>query len=274
MARNRIEIEENDPAMEQFRAFLDELVKAQKRFSEAAETDADEAAQGMSRHLLNVLEIQTLQSRRDSTRFDIENIADARYLKAVLADELLLNGNWAGRERWTSTLLESTLFRTNIAGDLVFKKIEALLSDREPSRREMARLYLFALAMGFQGRFRGGGDEAQARLRSYREELYEFIYQRRADLGELRHRGLGGPRSGGGGVGLYEHALAYRAAQVAEREPLERHGVARRRRVAGYLGDLVAVAIVARPPGAARRHCRGSEFMSALHRQVIAGAPC
>ena len=183
MARTRIETEENDLAMEQFRAFFDELVKAQRRFSEAPDTDPDEAAQGMSRHLLNVLEIQTLQSRRDSTRFDIENVADARYLKAVLADELLLNAQWAGRERWTSYLLESALFRTNIAGDLVFKKIEALLSDREPSRREIARLYLFALAMGFQGRFRGAGEQADARLRSYREELYEFIYQRRADLG-------------------------------------------------------------------------------------------
>jgi type VI secretion system protein ImpK len=35
--------------------------------------------------------------------------------------------------------------------------------------------------MGFQGRFRG--TDAAAQLRSYREELYEFIYQRRADLG-------------------------------------------------------------------------------------------
>ena len=183
MARTRIEAEEHDLAMEQFRAFFDELVKAQRRVADVPDTDPDEAAQGMSRHLLNVLEIQTLQSRRDSTRFDIENVADARYLKAVLADELLLNTQWAGRERWTSYLLESALFRTNIAGDLVFKKIEALLSDREPSRREIARLYLFALAMGFQGRFRGAGEQADARLRSYREELYEFIYQRRADLG-------------------------------------------------------------------------------------------
>lgn len=183
MARTRIETEEHDLAMEQFRAFFDELVKAQRRVSDVPDTDPDEAAQGMSRHLLNVLEIQTLQSRRDSTRFDIENVADARYLKAVLADELLLNTQWAGRERWTSYLLESALFRTNIAGDLVFKKIEALLSDREPSRREIARLYLFALAMGFQGRFRGAGEQADARLRSYREELYEFIYQRRTDLG-------------------------------------------------------------------------------------------
>ncbi|MGA7812387.1 DotU family type IV/VI secretion system protein [Caballeronia sp.] len=181
MARNRLESEENDLIMTQFRSFLEELIRAQKRFSEVPDADPEPAAQGLSRHLLNLLEIQTLESRREGTRFDMENLADARYLKAVLADEILLNTPWTGRERWTAYLLESTLFRTNVAGDLVFRKIEQLLSDREPSRRDVARICLFSLAMGFQGRFRGA--DAAGQLRSYREELYEFIYQRRADLG-------------------------------------------------------------------------------------------
>jgi type VI secretion system protein ImpK len=181
MARIRPEPEEDDLVTEQFRTFLDELMMAQARFSELPDADPDLAAQGLSRHLLNLLEIQTLQSRRDSTRFEMEIVADARYLKAVLADEILLNTPWAGRERWTAYLLESTLFRTNVAGDLVFRRIEQLLSERETSRRSIARLYLFSLAMGFQGRFRGA--DAAERLRSYREELYEFVYHRRADLG-------------------------------------------------------------------------------------------
>jgi type VI secretion system protein ImpK len=181
MARNRPEPDEDDLVTEQFRTFLDELVRAQTRFSELPDADPDLAARSMSRHLLDLLEIQTLQSRRDSTRFEMETIADARYLKAVLADEILLNSQWAGRDRWTGYLLESTLFRTNIAGDQIFRRIEQLLSDREPSDRNLARLYLFALAMGFQGRFRD--TDAAARLRSYREELYEFVYQRRPDLG-------------------------------------------------------------------------------------------
>ncbi|MGF6380547.1 DotU family type IV/VI secretion system protein [Paraburkholderia atlantica] len=181
MARIRPEAEEDDLVTEQFRTFLDELMMAQARFSELPDADPDLAAQGLSRHLLNLLEIQTLHSRRDSTRFEMEIVADARYLKAVLADEILLNTPWAGRERWTAYLLESTLFRTNVAGDLVFRRIEQLLSERETSRRSIARLYLFSLAMGFQGRFRGA--DAAERLRSYREELYEFVYQRRADLG-------------------------------------------------------------------------------------------
>jgi len=181
LPRSRPDADEDDLVTGQFRAFLDELDKAQARVSAGAQLSPEAAAQELSRHMLGLLEIQTLQARRDSTRFDVENLADARYLKAVLADEILLNAEWAGRERWTAHLFESTLFRTNVAGDLVFQRIEQLLSDREPSRRSIARLYLFALAVGFQGRFRG--TDVVQRLRGYREELYEFVYQRRADLG-------------------------------------------------------------------------------------------
>jgi type VI secretion system protein ImpK len=181
MARYRPETEEDDLVTEQFRAFLGELLQARARAADVPDVDAELAAQGMSRHLLNLLEIQTLQSRRDSTRFEMEDVADGRYLKAVLADEMLLNTPWAGQEAWQGHLLESTLFRTNVAGDQVFRRIEQLLLDREPSRRNIARLYLFALSLGFQGRFRGA--DADARLRSLRGELYEFVYQRRPDLG-------------------------------------------------------------------------------------------
>lgn len=181
LTRNRPDGDDDGLVTEQFRGFLDELESVRTRVSAGGDASPEGAAQELSRHMQSLLEIQTLQARRDSTRFDAENLADARYLKAVLADEILLNTDWAGRERWTAHLFESTLFRTNVAGDLVFQRIEQLLSDREPSRRSIARLYLFALAVGFQGRFRGV--DAAQRLRGYREELYEFVYQRRADLG-------------------------------------------------------------------------------------------
>ncbi|MES2183300.1 MAG: DotU family type IV/VI secretion system protein [Pseudomonadota bacterium] len=180
MARYTPETATDDHMTQQFRAFYDEVVKARTRATESGETDPEAAALALSRHLENLIELQTLESRRESTRFELENVADARYLKAALADEILLNSPWIGRERWTAHLLESSLFRTNIAGDLVFRRIEQMLSEREPSRRDMARLYLFALALGFQGMYRGSTDVAP--LHGLREELYQFVYQRQADL--------------------------------------------------------------------------------------------
>ncbi|RYZ11757.1 MAG: DotU family type IV/VI secretion system protein [Comamonadaceae bacterium] len=180
MARNTPDVALDDHLTQQFRAFYEEIVRARDRTADTRETDPAAVAAALARHLENLLELQTLESRRESSRFQLEDVADARYLKAALADEILLHTPWVGREYWTAHLLESSLFRTNIAGDLIFSRIEKLLSDREPARRDIARLYLFALALGFQGTHRGAHEAAQ--LRGLREELFEFVYQRQPDF--------------------------------------------------------------------------------------------
>lgn len=181
MARQTADKSDDDHLVRQFRAFYDEVARAQVRAIEMRETDAEAAAQSLERHLENLIELQTLESKREGSRFELESIADARYLKAALADEMLLNTPWIGRDRWTSHLLEAALFRTSVAGDRIFEQIEDVLSTREPSRRDIARLYLFALALGFQGKYRGMDESA--RLIGLREELFQFVYQRPAALG-------------------------------------------------------------------------------------------
>ena len=180
MTRQTNEKVEDDHMVTQFRVFYDEVSKAQTRAIEMRETDANLAAQSVSKHLENLIELQTLESKREGNRFELESIADARYLKAALADEMLLNMQWIGRERWTEHLLEASLFRTSVAGERVFERIEELLSSREPSLRNLAGIYLSALALGFQGKFRGLED--RGRFDSYRQELYQFVYQRRPDV--------------------------------------------------------------------------------------------
>jgi type VI secretion system protein ImpK len=180
MARQTRDKLDDDHLVKQFRAFFDEVSKAQSRAIEMRETDPDQAAQSVSKHLENLIELQTLESQREGNRFEMESIADGRYLKAALADEILLNTQWIGRDAWTAHLLEASLFRTSVAGERVFQRIEALLSNREPSLRTLASLYLSTLALGFKGKFRGSADDG--RLAGYREELFQFIYQRRADL--------------------------------------------------------------------------------------------
>jgi type VI secretion system protein ImpK len=180
MARTNRDRIDDDQMNSQFRAFYGEVAKAQARALELRETDADGAAQSVSKHLEGLIELQTLESKRDGNRFELESIADARYLKAALADEILLNTDWIGRERWTEHLLEAALFRTSIAGEKVFTRIEQVLSSREPSLRPVAALYLSALALGFQGKYHGVQDSPK--FAGYRQELFQFVYQKRADL--------------------------------------------------------------------------------------------
>ncbi|MGI4859085.1 MAG: DotU family type IV/VI secretion system protein [Janthinobacterium lividum] len=175
---------DTDLLTKQFSAFVDEVVSAPTRLAESMAIDPDDAARALSVRLQRLMDFQDAHVEREVTRFEIDNAADARYLKAALADEILLTRPWAGRESWTQHLLESAVFQTHVAGDAVFERIDRLLADQDPARRRLARLYLFALAMGFEGRYRGDAD--LGRLENYRAELFHFAYRRRPDVGRRR----------------------------------------------------------------------------------------
>jgi type VI secretion system protein ImpK len=62
----------------------------------------------------------------------------------------------------------------------VFDDIKQLLRAREPAQRTLAQLYLFTLALGFQGQYRD--QSAKDLLGDLRRELFQFVFQRQADL--------------------------------------------------------------------------------------------
>ena len=97
-----------------------------------------------------------------------------------MADEILLRQDWPGREVWGEHLLEAALFRSSVAGQKVFDDIKHLLRARESAQRTLAQLYLFTLALGFQGQYRG--QPAKELLGDLRRELFQFVFQRQADL--------------------------------------------------------------------------------------------
>jgi type VI secretion system protein ImpK len=169
-----------DLASMQFRDFFGVLRRAVDAVRQVPESQAAALAQALSNQLTQLIELHTLEARRTGGKAAMETEGEARFLKAALADELLLFTDWAGRTHWHHVLLEANLFRTSQAGQKVFQDIEQILSAREPAQRNLARLYLYALSLGFQGRYRGTGKLDP--LVELRRELYQFIYQRPADL--------------------------------------------------------------------------------------------
>lgn len=168
--------------MQQFREFYDQLELACGNAPKfAAHEEIEELVKNLGRQLENFIELQTLEVRRGSNRFAQQSNQQALYLKVALADEILLKREWAGRDVWCQHLLETALFRTSIAGEKVFSDIEQMLREREPSQRSLAQLYLFALALGFEGKYRN--HNADSHLVGLRSELFQFAFQRPADLG-------------------------------------------------------------------------------------------
>ena len=168
-----------DLASVQFRDFYDVLARAAQAATRLGDGEAKSAAEALSRQLCQLIELQTLEARRIGGKAGIEAEVQGRFLKAALADEVLLNTEWAGRTYWRHVLIEATLFKSSFAGDRVFDDMDQLLREREASRRNLGRLYLYLLSLGFQGRYRG---LQQDKIAEYRRELFQFVYQRPADL--------------------------------------------------------------------------------------------
>lgn len=105
---------------------------------------------------------------------------EAQYVMAALADEIFLNVDWPGREYWTNHLLESHFFKSNIAGEEIFSRIERVLREPVRSYTDIYGIYLMALSLGFRGKYRGRDDGGW--IENARQRLFERIYRRKPQL--------------------------------------------------------------------------------------------
>lgn len=200
--------------LRQFRLFVAEVMRVIASFEpsylalEISPEDARAAAADASDTLAREIESQTMEISRVGSPADRAAVDELRYLKAAIADELLLSHDWPGRSRHTDYLVETRLFGSSVAGDEIFKRIDALLSDASGQPSQMAALYLFAISTGFQGRHRG--TQAEAGLQPLRDALFRKIYRREPMLAA----GISGQPDLAGRV-LSEQAYLYRLSDIA-----------------------------------------------------------
>ena len=136
--------------------------------------------------LVSLFERQEAQAWRYGGTYGAEFYKEAQYVMVALADEIFLNTQWEGQRFWVSNLLESKIFRTHVAGELFFQRLDRLLVDRDPVYRDLAAVYLMALSLGFRGKWRGRDDQGQ--LERYRRQLFHFVFRREPELeNETRH---------------------------------------------------------------------------------------
>ncbi|MGB0683451.1 MAG: DotU family type IV/VI secretion system protein [Magnetovibrionaceae bacterium] len=159
----------NDPAL------MDLAAAADPNQSDAEQTDTPTARAGaIGARLTAKLDSLGVMAERSGGAYAGVRFKDAQYVMAALADESFLHFvQWDGRKAWGERLLETRLFGTFVAGERIFQRIEALLAKRDPADRELAAVYLLALALGFRGRFVGQDD--RGKLEGYRQDLYTFV---------------------------------------------------------------------------------------------------
>jgi type VI secretion system protein ImpK len=120
------------------------------------------------------MSVQALESEQErvSDRHDLYR--EVQYVMAALADELILSIDWPGRSTWP--LLETQLFHSHASGEVFFKRLDDILRRPVTAFSDLEHIYLYALSLGFRGKYRDRDDHGQ--LAQYRQKLYLRIYQR------------------------------------------------------------------------------------------------
>ncbi len=86
-----------------------------------------------------------------------QDMNETKYALAAFADEVIYHSNWPGRTQWLNNPLQLQFFSENTAGDGFFERLDMLHSQR--GRDHVVQIYFLCLALGFQGKFRLGGQE-------------------------------------------------------------------------------------------------------------------
>ncbi len=120
----------------------------------------------------NLLDEQNHNHSKNMNVINSDIFQHVTYIMVALADEIFLNLNWKGAKTWQYSLLEGQIFQTQIAGELFFKKIDALFETKDANSYEIAQIYLMALSLGFRGQYR---NHDQSNMISwYQLQLYEM----------------------------------------------------------------------------------------------------
>jgi type VI secretion system protein ImpK len=196
---------QNSLLLIQFREFYQELARLKQiainplgsmsEFAAHQERIPAVQTEDIWQRLLTLLESQAERASRSGGAFGFEVYREAQYVMAALADEFFLNESWSGRQNWP--LLETRLFRSAAAGEVVFKKLDLLLLQRDPVYLDLAAVYFFALSLGFQGKFRG--NDPQNQLDRYKHQLFAMIFRQNPELLQKGNRII--PQT-------YQHTLA------------------------------------------------------------------
>jgi type VI secretion system protein ImpK len=167
------------PQIQQFRSLLQQIATIQRE-QPASDISSEVQARAASRArdlLIQAIAAQELELAAAAATDELSTLDETRYLKAALADELLLHSVWLGQAAQLDFLLEDHLFHTRHSGQEIFVRIDRLLRDPSERAAYLSSIYLFVINAGFQGQYRGD-PFAEDRLQEIAGQLFRRAYRR------------------------------------------------------------------------------------------------
>jgi type VI secretion system protein ImpK len=162
---------------------LPEKLRARPEGTEDSGVDYNQLAAYLSRQLEGYILKQRKKVEEACTALELKTYQQGEYVMVALADELfILEIAWPGADHWHRYLLEHRLYASDASGQKFFTRLEALLHDKSQDLllKDLAAVYLFAIRMGFAGRYRGRSRYQD--LDKYQRALLTFIGHTGTDL--------------------------------------------------------------------------------------------
>jgi type VI secretion system protein ImpK len=144
----------------------------------AIETD-DAVASRVWYEMTRYLDHKMYEVKAAASSFSHEILDQMLYIMAAYADETFLCLiEWSGKDYWSDRLMELRLFRSQVAGQEIFRRIDRLLARQDYGTEELAAVYLMMLALGFKGQYlREPGS-----IEIYRRKLFDRLLLTNPDL--------------------------------------------------------------------------------------------
>ncbi len=167
------------PQIQQFRSLLQQIstIRREQPASDVSSEEQARAASLARDQLVQAIAAQELELAAAAAIDELSTLDETRYLKAALADELLLHSVWLGQAAQLDFLLEDQLFHTRHSGQEIFVRIDRLLRDPSERAAYLSSIYLFVINAGFQGQYRGD-PFAEDRLQEIAGQLFRRAYRR------------------------------------------------------------------------------------------------
>jgi type VI secretion system protein ImpK len=147
--------------------------------------NADEMTLGVWNAMAAYLDQKMYEVKLSASSISHGYLEEMTYIMAAFADEAFLCLlDWNGKRYWRDHLMELRLFRSQIAGQQIFKRIDEVIARRDHGAEELCAVYLMLLALGFKGQYL----HQPAAVDTYRNKLFDRLQMTNPELRqESRH---------------------------------------------------------------------------------------
>jgi len=135
----------------------------------------------LQNNLINMIKEEANIISSENGILALANFQECSYIMIALADETFLNANWEEKKYWRNNLLEEQYFKSHNAGSSFFERLERFIEERDIQKSEIGILFLYALSLGFEGKFRNH-IKKQEILSQIKDKLFKVINRKSPEL--------------------------------------------------------------------------------------------